>query len=99
MCYLRCPLDINIPRMVATARGSADVKWPPAPINRVLNDPWFLMRMAQRSAPAANLILRNNLARIIMEKSIGLQRDAWLPNTRRKAFDEMFCSRERNRQR
>jgi len=94
MCFLKCPLDIDIPRMVATARSRGASKWPPAPVNRVLNDPWFLMRVTQRSAPAANLFLKNNLARTLLEKSMGLQRDAWLPNARRKTFDKLFRSRK-----
>lgn len=92
MCFLKCPLDIDIPRMVATARSRGNSKWPPAPVNRALNDPWFLMRVTHRSAPAANLFLKNNLARTLLEKSMGLQRDAWLPNARRRTFDQIVRS-------
>lgn len=93
MCFVQCPLDINIPRMVAEARNRANSKAHLQIVNRAFNDPWLLMRMANSAAPMTNTVLKNKLARILMEKSVGLQKEAWVPNPHGKTFDQWIRSR------
>jgi L-lactate utilization protein LutB len=88
MCSARCPLDIDIPRMVSTARGEDLGSWPPMIKNRLLHDAYPLMLTASRLGPLVNFSLRNRLVRAAMEGLSGYQRDAWVPKARNHTFNQ-----------
>jgi hypothetical protein len=97
MCHFQCPLDIDIPRLVAAVRSRELGKGPRRLGSMMVNDPWLLMSTTAHVAPVANLVLENPWARILMERSIGLQRDAWVPHPRRKTFDQWVRSKKREK--
>ena len=92
MCHEDCPLGINIPGMVSRARSGQLAKWPLFVKNRVLYDVWPFMRTASRCAPLTNRFLKNGAVRILMEKLTGFQREAWIPDLRRREFSRLVHS-------
>ena len=94
MCLHQCPLEIDIPRLVSLSRSAKLKGWTRKMGSRALNNPRLLMGAARLSAPMANSFLKNRLARTMLEKTIGLQREAWLPEARFQTFDQWFRSRK-----
>ncbi len=95
MCRLKCPLDIDIARLVAVARGRGLKKWPRLMRNRMLHDGWLFMSTASRYSSLANLFLGNKLVRTTMERMFGFQRDAWVPNIRHRTFSQRVHGRKK----
>jgi L-lactate utilization protein LutB len=88
MCSARCPLDIDIPRLISAARSGDMAKWPSVMKNRLLYDAWPLMRAASAFGPLVNLALGNKLVRMALEGLSGYQKDAWVPQIRHRTFDQ-----------
>jgi len=95
MCAQQCPLDIDIPRLVSLARNKGLVEWHHLMRTRMLQDAWLFMRGAQLFAPVMNRLLKNRSARNLMEKWIGFQRDAWVPQARRGTLLQAVRRRDR----
>ena len=86
MCAQQCPLGIEIPRLISLARNQGLVGWHHAVRNRMLYDAWVLMRGAQLFAPAVNALLKIRLARNLIERLTGFQRNAWVPQAHRRTL-------------
>jgi L-lactate dehydrogenase complex protein LldG len=95
MCMQQCPLDIDIPHMVSIARERGQTGRYRSMSARVLQDAWLFMRGAQLLAPLVNGLLKNKSARYLIEKSIGFQRDAWVPRAHRNTLLQSVRTRDR----
>jgi hypothetical protein len=91
----QCPLDIDIPHMVSIARERGQTGRYRSMSARVLQDAWLFMRGAQLLAPLVNGLLKNKSARYLIEKSIGFQRDAWVPRARRNTLLQAVRTQDR----
>jgi L-lactate utilization protein LutB len=98
MCLATCPLGIDLPRMISTARSQALGPPTRAISNRLLQDAWLAMYGAHLSAPAANRVLNNRFARQMIERMIGFEHDAWVPSAQTLTFQRLFRQRRRERQ-
>jgi Fe-S oxidoreductase len=93
MCSARCPLDIDIPRLVSAARSGDLAKWPMMMKNRLLHDAWPLMQAASAFGPLVNLALDNKLVRMALEGMSGYQKDVWVPRVRCQTFNQRIRAR------
>lgn len=94
MCLAQCPLDIDLPRLISTARSEGLAPRTKAIPNRLLHDAWLMMHLAHKMAPAANRLLKNKATRGAIEKATGFERDAWVPTAQRETFLRWFRSRQ-----
>ncbi|MFC2030897.1 4Fe-4S binding protein, partial [Chloroflexota bacterium] len=94
MCLLQCPLDIDLPRLISTARSEGLASWSKAIPNRALHDAWLMMHLAHKTAPAANRFLTNKVSRGAIEKATGFERDAWVPTAQSDTFVRWFRGRQ-----
>jgi len=98
MCLAQCPLGIDLPRLITIARNETLATWKEAIPNRALNDAWWIMRGAHLSAPLANGLLNNKLARKAIEGMIGFEQDAWVPSAQQRTFIRWFRRRQKQRE-
>lgn len=79
LCREVCPVEINIPMMIARVKEldaeSRGFPW----VNRVMMAYERLGALASRFAPVANWALRSRTFRWLMERLLGLDRDAEVP--------------------
>jgi len=94
MCTAQCPLGIDIPRLIAMARSEGLARWNEGIPHRVLYDAWLAMRAAHLAAPLANGVLRNKASRGLIERLVGFQRDAWVPEAQARTFLRGFRQRQ-----
>jgi L-lactate utilization protein LutB len=93
LCLCQCPLDIDLPRMIATARNEQMTGWINQSSTRLLHDAWWMMYGAHRLAPVANGLLTNPLARKTIERITGFKHDAWLPIAQKRRFTDWLRDR------
>jgi hypothetical protein len=98
MCLAQCPLGIDLPRLITLARNENLAGWKEAIPNRALNDAWLIMKGAHLSAPLANGLLKNKVARKAIERVIGFEQDAWVPSAQKRTFIRWFRRRKRQRE-
>ena len=99
MCYSECPLDINIPRLVSLVRSRESAGLPEQIKNRMLYDPWPFMSMASNLGPLSNLLADNKLTRIMLEKQVGYQREAWVPKLKYRTFSRWMREHKKKKAR
>jgi L-lactate dehydrogenase complex protein LldG len=97
MCLAQCPLGIDLPRLITLARNETLATWKEAIPNRALNDAWLIMKGAHLSAPLANGLLKNKVARKAIETVTGFEHDAWFPSAQRRTFIRWFRRRQKQR--
>ena len=95
MCLAQCPLGIDLPRLITIARNETLAVWKEAIPNRALNDAWLIMKGAHLSAPLANRLLKNKVARKAIERMTGFEQDAWVPSAQKRTFIRWFRRRKR----
>jgi L-lactate utilization protein LutB len=88
MCRIECPLDIDLPDMIMTARQE---RWPGRGADRAgLMDPERLGRWGSRMPGLANLALGNPVSRWFADRALGISRDAPLPRFRGDTLARWF---------
>ena len=86
MCLTECPVDIDIPFMIAEHRAQA----------RLTLQRWALARaeisskLASWTAPLSNWALRQRALRVLLEKTAGIHRDRTLPAFTRDSLPRWF---------
>ena len=85
-CVQQCPLDIDIPHLIRLQRSRGLLGWRHLMRNRLFQDTSYLMQGAHLFAWAINRAFRNKSFRILVERLIGLQRNAWIPRAQGKPF-------------
>ncbi len=86
MCRIECPAAVDVPRMMAEAKGSY------VATNGVRLHDWFLghidrlSSLASLLSPLANWMIGNRLARWAMEKSFGIAQGRKLPRSVSQPF-------------
>ncbi len=86
LCKEVCPVDINIPMMIARVKEmDAEAHGFPL-VNRVMMAYETLGSLGSKLAPFTNRAIRSRAVRWLMEKLLGLDRDVELPPLARKAL-------------
>ena len=96
LCLGRCPLDIDLPRLITIARNEQLHGWLMPLSHRVLHDAWWVMHGAHLVAPLANRLLKNIAARKVIQSATGFEDSAWVPIVRGRKFTDWLRDR-RNR--
>jgi L-lactate utilization protein LutB len=99
MCQQQCPLDIDIPYMISRSRNKSLVKWRHSLKNRIFQDTWLFMYLAHLFAPMTNGLLKNRSTRKLLEKLIGFQQEAWVPEAHRTTFVQWVRRQEPGKER
>jgi glycerol-3-phosphate dehydrogenase subunit C len=79
VCTMVCPHEVKVMEMNAKARSKLYQRQPIPLRNRLLGRSEWLGKLNSPIAPLANLFLRNRLVRLLVEKIIGVHRQAPLP--------------------
>ena len=97
LCIPHCPYypphrwEVDIPRIVLRDRAARVKHAGKPPLReRILADADGVGRMATAAAPLINALHESRLARILMEKTIGIHRDRLLPVWSRETFLEWW---------
>ncbi len=100
LCIPHCPYypphrwDVDIPRIVLRDRASrVRSQGKPAFHERVLASSDAIGRLATFAAPVVNALLDSRLARVVMEKTLGIHRDRLLPTWADETFLEWWAAR------
>lgn len=86
LCREMCPVDIDMPLMISRVKELDVSRHGQAFVNGVVMRFEGLSRLASASAPLSNWILRRRVARILMEKLLGIERRRKLPRFHRQTF-------------
>ncbi len=92
-CQTECPLDINIPLMIAKAKA-AYAAGIPSLQNRALANALSLAGTGRIVAPLANMALKNKLSRLGLDWLIRIDRRRELPELRSTTLEDWFHSRK-----
>ena len=97
VCNMVCPTGVKIAEINARARGgmvmAGAVSLRHRLRNNLLGRSATLGRLAQPIAPLANLLLNNDLIRILTESVLGIAREAPLPTFSSLRFSKWFQAR------
>lgn len=93
MCYAACPVGINIPRHLATAKAADAAAAGPSLQRFLLGNPEVLDKLAVPVAPLANLALGLRPVRSLLERCTGIARERPLPTFASESFPVWFRKR------
>ncbi|HEX5195216.1 MAG TPA: anaerobic glycerol-3-phosphate dehydrogenase subunit C [Solirubrobacteraceae bacterium] len=93
ICSQVCPQGVKIAEINAQARDKLKRQkgWPLR--DRIITRPTWLGRAGTPVAPLANLSLRLRPSRILIEKALGIHRDAAMPAFAGRRFSKSFAKR------
>jgi len=92
-CYVECPLDINIPMMIARAKATRPAgvfSWQ----SRALASAPSLAGMGKVVAPLANIVLKNKVSRLGLDWLVKIDRRRQLPAWHAASLEDWFHSRK-----
>ncbi len=89
-CTMVCPHGVKVMEMNAKGRYKLYQQKPIPLRNRMLGRTDLLGSLGSPFAPIANLFLKNRLARLLVEKTIGVHRDAPMPPFSFQTFPGWF---------
>jgi anaerobic glycerol-3-phosphate dehydrogenase C subunit len=92
-CYVECPLDINIPMMIARAKATRPARvfsWQ----SRALATAPSLAGTARLMAPLANAVLKNKMSRLGLDWFMKIDRRRQLPEWHATNLEDWFHSRK-----
>lgn len=99
LCFIVCPYTpphefaIDIPRLVLRARA-VEARGRPVGLGpRLLSDPDLVGPLGVATAPLANAANQNPLARQVLERTLGIHRDALLPRFAGQTFASWLARR------
>ncbi len=101
LCFNHCPytpphqFDIDFPWLMLRAKAVAVKEEGQRIADRVLGHTDLVGRIGSALAPLVNWANHNRLARILLEKGLGIHRDRNLPLYHRQTFESWFRSRPR----
>jgi Fe-S oxidoreductase len=99
LCFIVCPYTpphefaIDIPRLVLRAKAVHTRHTPIGIGSRLLSDPDLTGSLGCATAPLANVAHDNPLARRVMERTLGIHRDALLPRFAGQTFASWLARR------
>jgi len=103
LCFVVCPYTpphewaIDIPRLVLRARA-VEARQRGLPLGRrLLGDPDLLGSLGCAAAPVANALAQQPKARELMEQTLGIHRQAFLPRFATQTFASWFAKRPQPR--
>ncbi len=101
LCFIVCPYTpphefmIDIPRLVLRAKAVQTRNNSPLGLGpRVLSDPDLIGPIGCASAPLANAATQQPIARQVMEETLGIHRQAFLPRFARQTFASWWARRQ-----
>jgi L-lactate dehydrogenase complex protein LldF len=86
LCHEMCPIDIDIPYMIAKVKEQNKDRNGQIFANRVMMKYDDLAKVASLSAPLSNWILRRTVVRYLMEITLGIDKNRLLPTFSRHTF-------------
>jgi Fe-S oxidoreductase len=85
LCKEVCPVDIDIPMMIAKVKGDVSADNGQPLVNSFFTSSEMLAKIASATAPISNWFIRSAPSRWLMEKSVGVDKRRTLPTfTRRR---------------
>lgn len=85
ICTLSCPQGVNIAELNSMARAVMKADHMPVR-DRLIGETVLMGKVMTPVAPIANAVLDNKVARVAMEKVIGVHRDAPMPTAQPQSF-------------
>jgi L-lactate utilization protein LutB len=89
-CRVDCPLDIDLPALMWSAKSDRITKHGKPFHRRILGRPELLVRFGTTIAPLANSLMNIKLVRMLMELTLGIDRKANLPKFHRLTFRKWY---------
>jgi len=93
MCQVECPVDINLPQLIAKAKSEYAPKIARLRDNRVLMNMTRLAPLGSLGALLVNRLVRIKLLRTLVEKIVGIDRRRKSPTFHYITFERWFRSR------
>ncbi len=93
MCKVDCPVDVNLPRLIARTKAEYSPRITRLRDNQVLMNMTRLAPLGTMGAPLINQLLRAKIFRMPMEKITGIDRRRKSPTFHYKTFERWFRSR------
>jgi len=90
LCKEICPVDIDIPMMIAKVKQLDVEKYGQPLVNRVLEAYETIAPLASSLAPIWNRVMQMAVTRILLEKIVGIERRRPLPQFRRQTFTKWW---------
>lgn len=90
LCKEICPVDIDIPMLIARVKERDIKENGELRVNRLLGDSETLAKVSSATAPLSNWLLRRGPSKFLVEKFFGIDRRRPLPNFERKSFSRWF---------
>lgn len=93
LCQEICPVDIDIPTMIATVKHRDMAQHPQPWVNRAMMQAESLAKVGSATAPLSNWLLKNRIFRVLLEKTVGVERKRQLPAFQRQTLKKRFKNR------
>ncbi len=93
LCREICPVDIDLPFMIAEVKDRDSQAHPHPTVDRVMMAAEVFAKMGSFTAPVSNWLLSNWIFRLLMEKTIGVDRRRELPAFRWQTLVKRFKKR------
>jgi iron-sulfur cluster protein len=90
LCKEVCPISINIPLMISRVKNLLASRYGYPKADRSMMRYEALGKLASQLAPVSNWVLKSRASRFLLEKLVGLDRTAPLPEFRRETFVKRF---------
>ncbi len=90
LCKDTCPEDIDIPLMISRIKQQDIETHGAIKVNKYMGDSDSLARIASYTSPFSNWLLRRSFTRLIMDKTLGVDRRRPMPPFRRSTFKKWF---------
>ncbi len=94
-CTVVCPQGVKVAELNSLARAVMKAEHGMPVRDRLITQTTLMGRMMTPVAPIANAMLGNSLARNLMEKVVGVDKDAPMPTARSRTFRGWLRSRPR----
>jgi Fe-S oxidoreductase len=94
LCQQVCPVSIDIPLLIARVKERYTERHGQLSINRTLSNYESFVQFASTIAPVSNFILKRQLFRGILQKTLGLDARRPFPRFTRHTFKKWFRSHE-----
>lgn len=92
MCQVECPLDINLPKLIAMAKAEYSPQIARLRDNQVLMNMTRLAPLGSLGGPLVNWLSRVNLLRMLVERITGIDRRRKSPTFHYRTFERWFGS-------
>ncbi|HXZ90502.1 MAG TPA: anaerobic glycerol-3-phosphate dehydrogenase subunit C [Candidatus Dormibacteraeota bacterium] len=94
LCQQVCPVSIDIPLLIARVKEQYTERHGQLSINRTLCNYESFVKFASTIAPVSNFMLKRQLFRVILQKTLGLDARRAFPRFTRRTFKKWFRSHE-----